>query len=298
MGQQPNPMDVLVNTMQQALNLQIEWQERGDRLFDRQNEIAAALAAQQARIQDAAAGDQEHRRRERLSKLALDIAGRCPTFERGKDRWVDFEQRARNLFRRHNVPDDIAKETLWNAITGRSSKIVVASMNPSNDTYVNMALDNYLAEMAGKFTPASESTQMKAEYKSRKQGKAEDVQNYINEKYELYKMAYPHANDLDMADFYQETTKGIANRAVRTNLWVYEPHNIAEYSQKAVFLAQVERQRIAFGDSDSTNMDGLVSVTKTVNPQYNPDAMEVDYLRQYGELDEDDVNVWPCMSKE
>jgi hypothetical protein len=232
-----------------------------------------------------------------LAKLALDLNKQCPTFERGRDRWVDFEQRIRMIFRRQGVPEDIAKEVVWNAIVGKSSKIVVASMNPLQTAYATMTLDAYLAEMAGKFTPASESIQMKTEYKSRKQGKMEDVQNYVNEKYELYKMAYPHANNNDMSDFYMETTKGIANRYVRSNLWAFEPTSINEFGQKAVFYAQVERQRIAFGDSDSNNMDGLASVTKTVPNQTGADAMEIDHLRHEADKEiEEDFGECECMA--
>jgi hypothetical protein len=231
-----------------------------------------------------------------LARLALDMKSKCATFERGKDRWFDFEQLIRMEFRRQRIPDDLAKEVLWGAIVGKSSRIVIASMNPVQQKYQAMTFDQYIAEMAGKFTPASESIQMKSEYKSRKQGKMEDVQNYINEKYELYKMAYPHANAADMSDFYMEATKGVANRYVRSNLWAFEATSVEQYGQKAVFLAQVERQRIAYGDSDSTNMDGLVSVTKTMNVQPGAEAMEVDHLKAEVGEEDDEIGECECMA--
>ena len=49
-----------------------------------------------------------------------------------------------------------------------------------------MECKEYLRRMGEKFTPAAESIQMEAEYRSQKQGNNEDVQNYINAKYELF----------------------------------------------------------------------------------------------------------------
>ena len=39
---------------------------------------------------------------------------------------------------------------------------------------------------------------MEAEYRSRKQGKDEDIQNYINAKYELFQLAFPNAQERDV----------------------------------------------------------------------------------------------------
>jgi len=175
-----------------------------------------------------------------LSRLAFDLIEHCPTFEQGRDRWVDFAPRIRIIFRRQNCPDDLAKEVLWIAIKGTPSRILVASMNPSQGAYESMTLDEYMAEMAGKFTPASESVYLKTEYKSRKQGKMEDVECYISEKFNLYQLANPHANDGDLSDFYVETTKGIANRYVRSNLWGYQPTSVNDYIRKAVFWSNTE----------------------------------------------------------
>ena len=64
-----------------------------------------------------------------------------------------------------------------------------------------MTFGDYLRRMGEKFMPAAESSQMEAEYRSRKQGKNEDVQNYINAKYELFKLAFPNAQERDRVEF-------------------------------------------------------------------------------------------------
>ena len=62
--------------------------------------------------------------------------------------------------------------------------------------------------------PAAESIQMEAEYRARKQGRFEDVQNYINAKYKLFLLAFPNAQARDQVEFYRETTKGFLNKCV------------------------------------------------------------------------------------
>ena len=130
---------------------------------------------EQELAEERARRDQNEFTPKELSRLAFDLIEHCPTFEQGRDRWVDFAPRMRIIFRRQNCPDDLAKEVLWIAIKGTPSRILVASMNPSQGAYESMTLDQYMAEMAGKFTPASESVYLKTEYKSRKQGKMEDM---------------------------------------------------------------------------------------------------------------------------
>jgi hypothetical protein len=223
--------------------------------------------------------NQQERNFEAARRARMDLMKSMPSFERGKDRWIDFERQVRLLVEELQVPEGIAKRVLFGAIKGRSSRIVIASLIPNEGAAANMTFDQYLREMGQKFTPAAESMQMKQEYKLRKQDKEEDVQSYVNEKYELYKMAYP-GNDDDLSDFYVEATKGVANKYVRNNLWSYQATGIADFGQKAVFWVQVERQRITCGDSEGSSLEGLTPVTKITNKYQRAETMEIDHLRR------------------
>lgn len=231
-------------------------------------------------------------------KRALEFLQKAPTFERGKDRWTDFSNRFLLHRAAYKVTDAKAKNALWNAVMGKSSRIVIASMRPDQGDCAQMTFDQYMTRIGEKFTPASESMQMKSEYKSRIQGKDEDVQNYINEKFEMFKLAYPGAQD--MSDFYVEATKGVANKYVRNNLWGYRATSVENYGEMAVYWVQIERQRVAYGDSDSNTMEGLVPVTR--NPKtgtsraggQRAEAMEVDHLRGEAEIT-DDESECECM---
>jgi hypothetical protein len=235
---------------------------------------------------------QQNQNNQRL-KLYMDLRKEVGTFERGKERWVDFAKLFRKAIQRFGAPDDMAKELLYKAIVGKSSRLVIAGMDPDEGPYVGMTFQVYMQEMAGKFMPASESIQMKAEYVNRKQAKTEDVQNYINEKYELYRQAYPEAGQ-DLSDFFAECTKGICNDFVQDKLFEFEGRDLTAYGTRAVFLVQVQRQKISIGKAKDTSLDGLVPVTKTGNTVMGPEPMEVDHLRRVEP--DDDLGECECMA--
>ena len=91
---------------------------------------------------------------------------------------------------------------LYDAITRSSSQLVITSLSPELPTAQGMGFEEYLQRMGEKFMPAAESSQMEAEYWSQKQGKNEDVQNYINAKYELFQLAFPNTQERDHVEFY------------------------------------------------------------------------------------------------
>ena len=104
------------------------------------NAANAALQSQQARAAGNAEAhgvlrDDRGYSQKELDKIAMDFVKSCPTFERGKDRWVDFARQFTLHKKRYQVNDEVAKEALWLAIKGRSSRIVIASMCPDNAEY-------------------------------------------------------------------------------------------------------------------------------------------------------------------
>ena len=103
-----------------------------------------------------------------------------PTFERGQDRWGDFAVRFCGAARDYRVTEEQAKRVLYDAITGSSSRLVITSLSPELPAAQEMTFGDYLQRMGEKFMPAAESIQMEGEYRDQKQGKFEDVQNYIN----------------------------------------------------------------------------------------------------------------------
>ena len=245
-------------------------------------QLRAANAAEAAR--DAAVRERERRL---IGLNNQEFMKGCPVFERGKIRWSHFVKTFQELHLDYPAQDNVAKRALFRAIRGQAA-ILITSMAPSQGIYANMTLDEYLTAVGEKFAPASESEQMKGEYLRRRQGKLEDVQTYLNEKHELFKLTYPNAGERreDLADFFDEATKGIANDNVRYSLWECRPDTIAAFVEKAIFLVSVERKRIEYGGSRAgSSMDGLNPVSRVMRPtMLMGEPMEIDHMQETDEL--------------
>ena len=79
---------------------------------------------------------------------------------------------------------------------------------------------------------------MEAEYRSRKQGKDEDIQNYINAKYELFQLAFPNAQERDQVEFYRETTEGFINKYVRDQMFCFDTNRVEAFVARGVNVVQ------------------------------------------------------------
>ena len=228
----------------------------------------------------------------------LEFLTKRPTFERGKTRWNDFAHLFTTARNGYAVTDAQAREVLYGAIIGQSSQLVIAGMIPTVAPYNTMTGAEYLERMGEKFSPAAESIQMEAEYKARRQGKHEDVQNYINCKHELFQLARPNAQARDVAEFYHDTTEGFLNKYVRDQMFCFNAEDVAAFGAGAVAMVQVERRRIKIGDSETKSLDGLVPVTRAIREHDRGDPMEIDALGIYydEETDENEEDQCECMA--
>ena len=208
--------------------------------------------------------DQLGRTRKEAREEYLEFTRDRPTFERGRDRWGDFAIRFHGAARDYGVTEEQAKRVLYDAITGSSSQLVITSVSPELPAAQGMTFGDYLQRMGEKFMPAAESIQMEAEYQEQRQGKLEDVQNYINAKHELLLMAFPNDQARDRTEFYRETTEGFRNKYVRDQMFCYEQADVESLGARAVNVVQIERQWIQIGDSDTKRLDRLVPVTRPI----------------------------------
>ena len=141
--------------------------------------------------------------------------------------------------RDHSVTEEQAKWVLYNAIVGQSSRLVIPSMNPESAAVQHMEFREYLRRMGEKFTPAVDSIQMEAEFQSRKQGKNEDVQNYINAEYELFQLAFPNTQERDRVEFYRETTEGFIKKYVRDQMFCFDANSVEAFGTRALNVVQI-----------------------------------------------------------
>ena len=196
-------------TIQAILTGLLNMQQLNMSLADR---LAAGVWLEEEALQEER--DQWGRTRKEGRAEYLAFTRDQPTFERGRDHWGDFAVWFRVAARDYGVTEEQAKRVLYDAITGSSSRLVITSLSPELPAAQEMTFGDYLQRMGEKFMTAVERVQMEAEYRDRKQGRLEDVQNYINAKYELFLMAFPNAEARNQTEFYRETMEGFLNKYV------------------------------------------------------------------------------------
>ena len=137
---------------------------------------------------------------------------------------------------------------------------MITGMGPDRQVMRDISFGEYLQQIGEKFQPAAESIQMKEEYLNRTQRAEEDVQSYAGEKTELFRAAFPHANQREWSECWMETAEGLCNGYVRNQMMASEPSDAEDFVWCAV---QAERARIRIRDS-TEGRDGLEPVSRPV----------------------------------
>ena len=104
---------------------------------------------------------------------------------------------------------------------------------------------------------------MKEEYLNRTQWAKEDVQSYVGEKTELFRVAFLHASQREWSGCWMETAEGLCNRYLTNQMMASEPSDAEDFGQRAVRAVQAEWARIRIGDS-TKGRDGLELVSRPV----------------------------------
>ena len=137
------------------------------------------------------------------------------------------------------------------------------------------------------FQPASEKNLSRAEFLSYLQAPTEDVGNYLSIKFSLYEMAYPH-EEQSFQTLRSHTIRGLYSNVIKrvvSRMTVATPDELRNAIYSAVAS---EREAYMGGYAESTNLDGLKSVTIHRGQGYQPSAsgdsqvvpMEIDSLQE------------------
>ena len=132
----------------------------------------------------------------------------------------------------------------------------------------NVRWEDYLKTLRGAFEPESESDLSKLEFRARKQGKNENVSTFLNAKFALWIIAYPEG-DFEM--LLDEVVSGLYNTVVKRQVRRARPGTQQELTR--IVMETVAAERISFlgGYAESSNLDGLASVTVSASNQFRGD---------------------------
>ena len=144
----------------------------------------------------------------------------------------------------------------------------------------NPRWEDYLRTLRGAFEPESESDLSKIEFRARKQGKNENVSTFLNSKYALFVIAYPEGQYETLLD---EVISGLYNPVVKRQVRRARPGTQEELTR--IVMETVAAERISFlgGYAESSNLDGLASVTVSSSQGQNSgeEPMDCSHIQSF-----------------
>lgn len=212
----------------------------------------------------------------------LGNARRCmsymPTFARDRP-FRTFELEFKSWVHANDIEaagHAFAKSTLLSAMKGPASEHV-RPYGLDTDVYNNAAnLTAYLEILRNLFTPAAEAEVIRAEFRTRRQEKNEDISTYINAKISLWQLAFPAAQR-SFPILLHETVKGMRNPVAQRQLMYANPADENEMIRHAVRIVAVERECYQGGFGQTANLDGLRSITLFEKSKTDEsEAMDID----------------------
>ena len=251
----------------QALAQRIQLLEQQLENRDQQiNQVAAAAAqAAIAANQPAQPAQPAHpagNHAERRYDVACKSLGQAPKYD-AKGSWRTFETSFETWWRVNRIDEQNAqfqKRALLSCMRGQAVEMT-RPYNENSDTWNNcLNLAAYLEAFRRIFLPPEESELARSEFKTRKQGRKEDISTYLSSKIALWQLAYPDA-ERSFPTLMDETIGGIANRVVKRNLRYSQITDITTLRTQAVRIVAAERQCYREGTAESTSLDGLAATT-------------------------------------
>ena len=202
----------------------------------------------------------------------------APSFD-GKSPWRTFESSFSNwgkLSQMADMPILFQKQVLLNSMRGHAVELT-RPFAEGTEAFRNAAdIDAYIEIFRKIFLPPEESELAESEFRSRKQGRREDISSYISAKIALWQCAFSE-QDRSFKVLKRETINGIVNKKVKRDLVFATIETEIELRSKAVKLVAAERECYHLGVAESTSLDGLAATTQIAKASYQEDEdMEID----------------------
>jgi hypothetical protein len=176
---------------------------------------------------------------------------------RWDDHWTNFKLKLYN----NPVSDKYAKRELLSNMVMHSYQMASQDCDPEDESMRSKTLQEYEAILRDLFQPGAESDAMRMEYLERKQRPDEHHEQYVRDKYRLWKLAYA-AGGRDWSDFFTTTTSGLFNPHARKHMRKYEVPVNPSLGPYAVALTQKGselRRRYHEGELSYNDVIGMES---------------------------------------
>lgn len=113
------------------------------------------------------------------------------------------------------------------------------------------------------FAPVADSEISRVAFRARKQGPREDIVSYLTAKISLWHQAYPQAGQRTFHTIMDEGINGMANNVIKRLVRRSAPNNQQQLVDAATAAVASERYSYAAGYSESTTLDGLMTIVET-----------------------------------
>ena len=203
-----------------------------------------------------------------MIKLQEGASKRVRPFHLGEKPFKVFWKAFKEDIKVYPLDSDFKKRLLYECLRGEASRLVGDRLSPWSEDVVNITLEDYAEKLHLLFEPPSESENAKIEFENRYQQPGESAIAYMVDKRTLFEVAHPKNKDLQM--LFNETTKGLTNEIVQTEMFHYYATNTQEYETKLrQSISAVQRRRQAGKISEAEAM-GTESQRISASYRYVP----------------------------
>lgn len=256
-------------------------------------EAAAAIAQQQAALARTAPEPTEASRM-RDARRALNWV---PKFEH-KTPWNQFESEF-NIWYSVNqierVGNEFGKLSLMAAMRGQAAQSVKPYAQNTATWNGNPTYAAYFARIREVFLPPQESELARVEFRSRKQGRNEDISSYLSSKIALWQMAFSDT-ERSFSTLFTETIRGCYSAVVKRELHRKSPTNEQTLRSTLLHIVATERESYKQGYGEATSLDGLAAVSQMAK-EYGGDDEQMDWESSMNAMRSFEGTCFKCRKK-
>ena len=234
---------------------------------------------------------------------ALDLMKAAPRFYMTEDTWEVFYHQFMNATRVCQVNEETFKIVLFNSLKGQALALACPDYAPQEPPYREMTGRDYALALQELFEPASETEQIRIEFKTRYQLPGEHPALYYRDKLRLFMRAYA-PNMRDWMHFYDETISGLINQEMRRELRHFIPEPVSNhqaFKEQLQFNANVIRRRLIAGEIATSEALGAEAhqsnVSYRVSKQYTRDVKS-EMINAIGRQNKPAGICWHCGEKD
>ena len=221
--------------------------------------------------------------RPQLSRNDSEFNKHAPKWHIGKSTWDVFQADFIHIAKRFGVKERLCKSVLYSHVIGEAKSLIVPHMDPDLPKFRSMRFPKYARELKAVFEPVHDAPMLRVAFATRTQGRYEHVLKYVQHKLTAFLAAYTQAQP-PWFIYYDETTNGLLNKPLASELRRYRPQPANNYMGYRNHLSGLLHARHAdylsgiLKDSDMVGIEIDVLMNPVDYKSSKPDSATVNSL--------------------